>query len=47
VNGAGFQKFTQELTLSGTKKTEFFNATGRAGIMAMHKNDLAPDHRDL
>lgn len=37
INNQGFSKFTPELTLTGTKKSEFFNATGRAGVIALNK----------
>jgi len=42
VNGAAFTKITGELTLSGSKRTAFFIATSRAGIMAFHKNNVGP-----
>jgi len=42
VNGGAFVKIAAELTLTGSKKTAFFSAAGRAGLIAMHKNDLGP-----
>ncbi|HEV2292878.1 MAG TPA: carbohydrate-binding protein [Tepidisphaeraceae bacterium] len=42
VNGAAFVKISAELTLSGSKKDAFFSTAGRAGLIAMHKNDLGP-----
>ncbi|MEA2709427.1 MAG: large repetitive protein, partial [Phycisphaerales bacterium] len=42
INGQGFSKFTQELTLGGAKKDLFFSSAGRAGIIALHKNNLPP-----
>ena len=42
VNGGSFVKVSAELTLTGTKKAQFFNAASRAGIMAFHKNNVGP-----
>lgn len=42
INGGSFVKVPAELTLSGSVKTAFFNATSRAGIMAFHKNNVGP-----
>lgn len=39
VNGGALTKLSQEITYSGSTKANFFNATARAGIIAMHKND--------
>ena len=39
VNGGALTKLSQEITLSGQSKANFFNATARAGLIAMHKND--------
>ncbi|MDQ3441627.1 MAG: Ig-like domain-containing protein, partial [Planctomycetota bacterium] len=40
INGGAFVKISSELTLTGSKKTAFFSSAGRAGLIAMHKNDL-------
>ena len=42
INGGAFIKLAQELTLSGVKKSAFFNSTSRAGILAFSKNNAAP-----
>ncbi|MGB7156561.1 MAG: choice-of-anchor D domain-containing protein, partial [Tepidisphaeraceae bacterium] len=42
INGGAFVKISQELTLTGTKKGQFFSSAGRAGLIAMHKNDIGP-----
>jgi hypothetical protein len=42
VNGGAFVQVTKTLTLTGAKKTEFFTAAARAGIIALHKNDIGP-----
>jgi len=42
INGAGFVKIPADLTLTGTKKTQFFNAASRAGLIAFHKNNVGP-----
>jgi hypothetical protein len=39
VNGGAFIKFSSELTLSGTRKSQFFSATAKAGLVAAHKNN--------
>ena len=39
VNGGTLQKFSQELALSGTRKTAFFSGAARAGLVATHKNN--------
>ena len=39
INGGAFVKMPQDLVLSGAKKTAFFTAAARAGLIAMHKND--------
>src|SRR5688572_10134832 len=40
INGGAFVKISAELTLTGSKKTAFFSTAARAGLIAMHKNDL-------
>ncbi|MBC7785178.1 MAG: hypothetical protein H7144_15185, partial [Burkholderiales bacterium] len=40
INSGSLVKLSQEITLSGSTKTNFFSTKARAGIMAMHKNDL-------
>lgn len=42
INGGTTTKLNQEITLTGSKKTLFFGAAARAGLMAMHKNDAGP-----
>jgi len=39
INGGTLNKLGQQITLSSTKKAAFFNATSRAGLIAMRKND--------
>src|SRR5439155_21923440 len=43
VNSGAFVKLSKTLTLSGTIKSSFFNTAGRAGIIALSKNDLPPE----
>jgi len=42
INGGGFTKLSQELTLTGNKRSEFFSATARTGLIAMAKNNQPP-----
>ena len=42
VNGGALTQVGQSVTLTGSEKAAFFNATTRAGVMAMAKNNLAP-----
>ncbi|HYO08053.1 MAG TPA: Ig-like domain-containing protein [Tepidisphaeraceae bacterium] len=43
INGTGFVEVgNQAVTLTGAKKSAFFNATSRAGLIALHKNDVGP-----
>jgi fibronectin type 3 domain-containing protein/regulation of enolase protein 1 (concanavalin A-like superfamily) len=39
INGNAFQSFTQQLTLTGTRKAAFFSPTAKAGLVAAHKNN--------
>ncbi len=41
-NAANWTKITLEYNFTGTQKTTFFNSTSKAGVMAYHKNTLAP-----
>jgi fibronectin type 3 domain-containing protein len=42
VNGGAYVKINKTLTLTGDKKAAFFNSAGRAGLIALHKNDTGP-----
>ena len=42
VNGGAQTQLSQTITLTGAKKTMFFSSAARAGLIAMHKNDLGP-----
>lgn len=42
VNGGLLTKLTQEITLAGSSKANFFSSTAKAGLIAMHKNDGGP-----
>ena len=42
INGGAQTQLSQTITLSGTKKTAFFSSAARAGLIAMHTNDLGP-----
>lgn len=42
VNGGAFTSLGQFLQLTGSEAAAFFNAAGRAGILAAQKNNLAP-----
>jgi fibronectin type 3 domain-containing protein/glucose/arabinose dehydrogenase len=43
INGGTLQQVSQTLTLTGTQRTRFFSSAARAGLMAMQKNNLAPE----
>ena len=42
INGGAFTKIAATVTLSGAEYSKFFTSAGRAGIMQMQKNNLAP-----
>src|SRR5437016_7430892 len=42
VNGGAFVKINKTLVLTGASKAKFFTAAGRAGLIALHKNDIGP-----
>jgi hypothetical protein len=42
INGGAYAKVASELTLSGSKKTAFFNSASRAGLIQFHKNNVGP-----
>jgi fibronectin type 3 domain-containing protein/glucose/arabinose dehydrogenase len=39
INGGALTKLAQEVTLTGAAKANFFSDKGKAGLIAMHKND--------
>ena len=42
INGGTFQKVPIEYTLPVDKRSAFFNASARAGLLASHKNNVGP-----
>ncbi len=42
INGAAYTKFATDIFLTGVTRTAFFTAAGRAGLIAVNKNDLPP-----
>src|SRR5207244_7512170 len=42
INGAAFQKVGPTFNVPPASSAMFFNSSGRAGIIAAQKNDLAP-----
>src|SRR5207248_5003021 len=42
ANRGAFTQLPGTVTLSGAKYNAFFNATGRAGLIQLHKNNIGP-----